>query len=108
MGGDEPVKELRIMKVDKVTLDRLANLARLRFSSSEEGAIKNDLQRIVDFCEQLDRVETEGVEPLIYMTEESNNLREDVVKPALNKELALKNAPLADSDYFKIPKVIKK
>jgi aspartyl-tRNA(Asn)/glutamyl-tRNA(Gln) amidotransferase subunit C len=96
------------MKVDLETIKRLSHLARLRFDDNEKKEIQGDLQRIVDFCEQLDSVDTEGVDPLIYMTEELNQLRDDVVKPSLPKERALKNAPSADSDYFRIPKVIKK
>ena len=48
------------------------------------------------------------VEPLIYMTDEKNVLRKDVVKDTVTKEEALQNAPQRDSDYFKVPKVIKK
>ena len=51
---------------------------------------------------------TENVEPLIYVSNEHNVLRQDVVEPDFNKDLALKNAPSKDSDYFKVPKVIKK
>ena len=50
----------------------------------------------------------EGVEPLIYMTDERNVLRKDEVKDMVSKEDALSNAPQKDSDYFRVPKVIKK
>ena len=49
-----------------------------------------------------------GVEPLIYMTEEVNRLRDDEPKVTLTQEEALKNAPKKDSDYFRIPKVLDK
>jgi aspartyl-tRNA(Asn)/glutamyl-tRNA(Gln) amidotransferase subunit C len=42
------------------------------------------------------------------MSDRVNHLREDIVKPSLDKKTALKNAPDADSDYFRVPKVIKK
>jgi aspartyl-tRNA(Asn)/glutamyl-tRNA(Gln) amidotransferase subunit C len=74
----------------------------------DKEAIKADLGRIIVFCDKLREVNTEGVEPLIYMNNEQNVLREDVVKSGMNKSDALKNAPSADSDYFKVPKVITK
>jgi aspartyl-tRNA(Asn)/glutamyl-tRNA(Gln) amidotransferase subunit C len=96
------------MNLDKKTVHHIARLARLKFSEEELTAVQGDLQKIVNFCEKLDGVDTEGVEPLIYMSDRQNNVRNDSVQDSLDKEKALKNAPLADSDYFKIPKVIKK
>ena len=63
---------------------------------------------IIDFCDKLKEVDTTGVDPLIYVSSESNVLREDRVGDHLSKEQVLKNAPSKDSDYFKVPKVIKK
>jgi aspartyl-tRNA(Asn)/glutamyl-tRNA(Gln) amidotransferase subunit C len=70
--------------------------------------IKADLERILEFCEQLNGLDTTDVEPLIYMSDRTDHLREDVVKPSLDKKRALGNAPSADSDYYKVPKVINK
>ncbi|MBL4587593.1 MAG: aspartyl/glutamyl-tRNA amidotransferase subunit C, partial [Flavobacteriales bacterium] len=50
---------------------------------------------------------TKGVEPLIYMSEELNVMRNDEKKKTVTQKQALKNAPKADSDYFKVPKVLK-
>ena len=57
---------------------------------------------------KLNELNTDNVEPLIYMTDEVNVLREDVVKTDMTQEEALKNAPKKDSDYFKVPKVVEK
>jgi aspartyl-tRNA(Asn)/glutamyl-tRNA(Gln) amidotransferase subunit C len=51
-------------------------------------------------------VDTEGVEPLIYLTNSETVLRDDVVVQTITHEEALKNAPKADSDFFRVPKVI--
>ena len=51
---------------------------------------------------------TENVEPLVYITEETNVLRDDSIGEHVEKKEALKNAPEKDSDYFKVPKVLKK
>jgi aspartyl-tRNA(Asn)/glutamyl-tRNA(Gln) amidotransferase subunit C len=57
--------------------------------------------------EQLQEVDTEGVEPLTNMSHEVNVFREDVAGEHLDHERALKNAPDHDEDYFRVPKVLK-
>ena len=99
------------MKIDQTTLDRVAELARLDFSdATAREAIVKDMQRVFDFVEKLNEVDTTGVEPLIFMTEEHDVLREDVVVPAdvVSKQDALRNSPVKDSDYFKVPRVVDK
>jgi aspartyl-tRNA(Asn)/glutamyl-tRNA(Gln) amidotransferase subunit C len=56
----------------------------------------------------LNSVDTSGVEPLIFMSDEVNVLREDVAIDTISKNDALKNAPKKDSDYIRIPKVLNK
>lgn len=94
------------MEITNDIIDRLAELAKLRFEQDEKEALKGDLQKILKFVEQLNELDTDGVEPLIHMSEELNRLRADEVKGMLSQEKALGNAPLKDSDYFKVPKVI--
>lgn len=96
------------MEVTNELIDHLAHLARLEFNGDEKTKIKADLENILSFVDQLQQVNTDGLEPLIYMTEEENILREDEAKVTISQEEALKNAPHKDSDYFKIPKVVKK
>jgi aspartyl-tRNA(Asn)/glutamyl-tRNA(Gln) amidotransferase subunit C len=54
----------------------------------------------------LDEVDTTGVEPLIYMTDDTNNLREDQIIQSISQDEALKNAPRKDSDYFRVPRFV--
>lgn len=96
------------MKVDDNMVDRLAELAKLEFKGEEREAIKGDLNNMIAFIDQLGELDTENVEPLIFITDEVNHLREDEVKMTITQEEALKNAPAKDSDYFKVPKVIDK
>ena len=70
--------------------------------------MKSDLKKMLDFVDKLNEIDTEGVEPLIYMSEELNVLREDNITENLPQEDALKNAPQKDSDYFKVPRILKK
>lgn len=96
------------MKVSLDTVDKLAHLARLEFRDSEKEKIRTDLEKVLGFCEKLNELDTEGLEPLIFMTEDMNVLREDVAKQDISHEEAMKNAPKKDSDYFRAPKVISK
>jgi aspartyl-tRNA(Asn)/glutamyl-tRNA(Gln) amidotransferase subunit C len=97
------------MKIDTATLDRIAELARLDFTEpAAREAILKDMQRVFDFVEKLNEVDTKGVEPLIFMTEEADVLREDVAVLEVTKQEALRNAPVKDSDYFKVPRVVDK
>ncbi|HRN94903.1 MAG: Asp-tRNA(Asn)/Glu-tRNA(Gln) amidotransferase subunit GatC [Chitinophagales bacterium] len=98
----------RIMKIDNALVERLAELSKLEFETEEKERIKTDLQNIFNLVEKLNEVNVDGVEPLIYMSEERNVLRKDVVQGEVPKVEALLNAPQKDSDYFKVPKVIKK
>lgn len=94
------------MKIDHKTVDEIAHLARLEFEAGAKDEIAHDMNRMLSFVEKLNELDTKGVEPLIYMTDESNVLREDVVKETITQKEALMNAPKKDSDYFKVAKVI--
>lgn len=96
------------MKITEEIVDHIAHLARLEFEGAKKEAIRQDLENIVTFMDKLSEVDTEGVEPLIFMTEEYNKLREDVAVVTITQDEALKNAPKKDSDYFRIPKVLDK
>jgi aspartyl-tRNA(Asn)/glutamyl-tRNA(Gln) amidotransferase subunit C len=87
-------------------VDEIAHLARLEFEEESKKSILNDMNRMLAFVEKLNELDTDGVEPLIYMTEERNILRDDVPETTITQKEALQNAPKKDSDYFKAPKVI--
>lgn len=96
------------MEVNDALIDKLANLARLQFDDVEKAGIKNDLQRMIQFVEKLNELDTTGVAPLLHMSDNINVLRDDEVKGSISCEDGLKNAPLHDQQFFKVPKVIKK
>ncbi|MGB0165545.1 MAG: Asp-tRNA(Asn)/Glu-tRNA(Gln) amidotransferase subunit GatC, partial [Luteibaculum sp.] len=85
---------------------RLAELSKLNFDEAEKKDMLKDLNKMLGFVEKLNEVDADGLEPLLFMSDESNRWREDVAEKALDQKDALKNAPLKDSDYFKVPKVI--
>ncbi|MCU0319546.1 MAG: Asp-tRNA(Asn)/Glu-tRNA(Gln) amidotransferase subunit GatC [Flavobacteriales bacterium] len=99
------------MQITEQTLDRIAELAKLDYSDpAARAAILADMERVLSFVERLNEVDTAGVEPLIFMTEEENVLRPDAViaSDIVSKQEALRNSPVKDSDYFKVPRVVDK
>lgn len=94
------------MNIDMATVDRVAGLAKLSFTDTEKIKLQEDLNKIVSFFDKLNEVDTEGVEPLIFMTDEINAFREDTAHTEITKEQALANAPQKNSDYFKVPKFL--
>ena len=96
------------MNVNDELIDKLANLARLKFNSEEKEDIKSDLQQMIGFIDKLNELDTTGVEPLLHMSENINVLREDEVSGTISREEAFRSAPLHDEQFFKVPKVIRK
>ncbi len=94
------------MKVNNKLVEHLAHLSRLDFDDDSKEKMKFDFEKMLDFVAKLEEVDTENVEPLSYMSSELNVLREDKVEQLLTQEQALQNAPVNDTDYIRIPKVI--
>ena len=92
---------------DKIVRD-VAHLARLEFGEDKLEKMKTDLNRMIGFVNKLNELNTDNIEPLIYISEEINVLRDDIPSQEFSQKEALKNAPKKDSDYFKAPKVIDK
>ncbi|MBL4703434.1 MAG: Asp-tRNA(Asn)/Glu-tRNA(Gln) amidotransferase subunit GatC [Flavobacteriales bacterium] len=96
------------MIIDDKTVDKIAVLSKLKFEGEAKENIKSDMNKMLEFVSKLDEIDTEGVQPLVYMTDELNVLREDDARNTLTQKEALKNAPKKDSDYFRVPKVLSK
>tara|TARA_B100001250_G_scaffold69233_2_gene55559 strand:+ start:1963 stop:2265 length:303 start_codon:yes stop_codon:yes gene_type:complete len=96
------------IKVDDKLIANLSRLAKLNFNKNAAEKMKADLARILKFVERMGKVDTTGIEPLIYMNVEEGGLRIDKIANEISQQDALKNAPQKDSDYFKVPTVLKK
>ena len=94
------------IKLDETTVDKIASLSKLEFEGADKDAILEDMNKMIDFIDKLSEVNTEGVAPLIHITDEVNVLRADDARIDITQKEALKNAPQKDSTYFKIPKVL--
>ena len=96
------------MNIDKETVEKVAHLARLELGNDEKETMIADMNKILGFMDKLNEIDTSGIEPLVYMTNEINTVREDVIKHEITHEEALLNAPKHDKDYFLVAKVIEK
>ncbi len=85
---------------------RVANLARLSFTEEELAEITLQLGKVVDLVAQLSVADTQGIEPMVHAIEINNVLAEDVCAPSLPRDEALKNAPSADEECFRVPAVL--
>ena len=94
------------MKVTQQDLDTVASLSRLRISDEERGEVLAQLDKFLTYVENLQQLDTSNVEPTTYALPMKNVFRADEVKPSLDRELALSNAPLKEDGYFKVPRVL--
>lgn len=94
------------MPVTIKDVEHVAALAHLSFSEEEKQKLTDQLNEILRYMEQLNTLDTSSVEPLSHVIELQNVFREDVRRPSLPREEALKNAPSRTEEFFKVPKVI--
>ena len=94
------------MQIDSALISRLERLARLQLDEPERAQLTTDLQRILDMVDKLSELDTTDVEPLIYLNDTENVLRDDEVGQQLTPAEALQNAPKHDGQFFRVPKVI--
>ena len=95
------------MEVNDALIEHLCKLSNLEFDESGRQEIKGDLEKMIGFVEKLNTLDVSGIEPLLYMGEETDVLREDLFEPSISRSDALENAPFADEQYFKVPLVVR-
>jgi aspartyl-tRNA(Asn)/glutamyl-tRNA(Gln) amidotransferase subunit C len=96
------------MELTKEMIGQLANLAKLEFNEADTMQIRDDLAKMITFVEQLQELDTTGVEPLLHMTDNLDALRKDEPSGSMDRSTAIAIAPDTDQYYFYVPKVIKK
>lgn len=94
------------MSIDKKTVEKLAHLARLELTEVEKIKMMADLEKIIHWVEKLGELNTDNVEPLRNVNEETVVLRDDVASNYFQRGEALLNAPEKDDTYFIVPKVL--
>ena len=93
-------------RITREDIQRTAELARLSLGDDEIEAMTHDLDRILDHVDQLQALDTEGIEPTAHAIPLATPLRADESKPGIDPELALANAPSREASAFVVPKVI--
>jgi aspartyl-tRNA(Asn)/glutamyl-tRNA(Gln) amidotransferase subunit C len=94
------------MSLDKKTVAKVANLARLEFADADLERLRGELNHILSFVEQLNEVNIEGLEPMTSVVEIALPMREDVVSDGDRAAEILANAPAAERGFFVVPKVV--
>ena len=92
--------------IDDETIENVCILAKLSLSDEAMEKAKEDMQKMLDYVEKLDELDTDGVEPLSHIFGDQNVFREDVVTNGDNKEAMLANAPKAKEGQYQVPKTI--
>ena len=94
------------MKITTREVRYVADLARLELSPEEVELFTGDMNRILDYMDQLNELDTAGVEPTSHVLSLKNVFREDVVVDSLPVDEVLANAPRRDKGHFVVPKII--
>ena len=94
------------MAVTKKDVEKIAELAQLKFSEEELESFTPQMNDILSYMDKLNELDTENIKPLSHPVEQTNVFRDDELKPSIPTEEALKNAPAKDEHHFKVPKVI--
>ncbi|MDJ1172287.1 MULTISPECIES: Asp-tRNA(Asn)/Glu-tRNA(Gln) amidotransferase subunit GatC [Roseofilum] len=92
--------------LDQEQVHKVAHLARLALTPEEEAQLSGELSQILEYVEQLNELDTEGVPPTTRAIELSNITREDLLTPDEFREALLDNAPDRDGDFFKVPQIL--
>lgn len=92
------------MNLTREDVLKLADIAKLDVNEAQADALLGDLEKMLGFVDKVRALNLDGVEPLVYMTDRENVLRDDLPTEPLSHHDALRNAPGADSDYFRVPR----
>lgn len=92
--------------IDDETIENVCILAKLSLGEEAKAKAKQDMQKMLDYVEKLDELDTDGVEPLSHIFDDENVFRDDVVTNGDNKEAMLANAPKEKEGQYQVPKTI--
>ena len=94
------------MKIDRTEVEHVALLARLKPDESEIEKLTEQLNRILNYMDKLNELDTQGLEAMAHAQPIHNSFREDVAKPSLDPDSSLANAPERNETFFIVPRVI--
>ena len=94
------------MSIDNQTVRKVSKLAKIKINEKEETKLIEELNNILGWVDELKKVDTEQIEPMLSAFNESMVMRKDEVSSETSEELVLKNAPKSKSGFFVVPKVV--
>ncbi|KQU56000.1 glutamyl-tRNA amidotransferase [Sphingomonas sp. Leaf339] len=94
------------MSVDTNTVKKIASLARLAITEEDASRLAPELGNILHWIEQLEQVDTTGIEPMTAVIPNHLRLRDDVVNDGGIRDALMQNAPQGEHGFFTVPKVI--
>ena len=94
------------MPIDNQTVRKVSKLAKIKINEKEENKLIEELNNILGWVDELKKVDTEKIEPMLSVFNESMVMRKDEVSSKISDELVLKNAPESKSGFFVVPKVV--
>lgn len=94
------------MKITEEMVDTISALSRLKLPEEEKVRMAGELERILEYVEVLNTLDTAAVEPMSHVFPVKNVLRPDVVEPSADRAELLKNAPVPDEAAFLVPKTV--
>jgi aspartyl-tRNA(Asn)/glutamyl-tRNA(Gln) amidotransferase subunit C len=93
-------------KNEKIDVSYVAHLARMHLTDEECGRFQAQMEQIVGYVRKINELDLDGIEPTSHTKPVDNVFREDVVKPGLDRDVVLENAPLSKDGQFTVPKII--
>ena len=94
------------MSIDKNQVKKVAKLSRISVDESKLDSLSNDLSSILNFVEQLNKLDTKKTEPLTSIVNKSLEARKDIINDGKIKNQILKNSPDKNEEFFIVPKVV--
>lgn len=94
------------MKISEAEINKIALLSRLEVPADKMDTLAKELNDILTYVAELNSLELDDVEPMAHAVPLQNVFREDVVRPSLDHDLALSNAPEEEDGYFRVPRVV--
>lgn len=94
------------MKISREQVEYVAKLARLELAEEEIATNTEQLNSILEYAAMLEEINTEDIVPTAHAVPLHNVLREDEIKPSLDREKVLANAPETENGFFKVPRIL--
>jgi aspartyl-tRNA(Asn)/glutamyl-tRNA(Gln) amidotransferase subunit C len=94
------------VKITREQVEHVAHLARLNLTEEEKTQMTIDMEAIIEFADQINRLEIENIEPTAHILPINNVFREDIARPSMDREKLLQNAPNQENGCFSVPKVV--